>query len=75
MPGQFRYGRLQEAADVCGGRGRLWVLNAVLVLESEELTVTGSDSWQERGWFTRLMSIASARRSQILEDFRHCESE
>jgi len=44
MPGQFRYGRLQEAAGVCGGRGRLWVLNVFFVRVDEELmAVYGGD--------------------------------
>jgi hypothetical protein len=66
---------LQEAADVCGGRGRLWVLNAVLVLVGEESMATHRGDGQIYGWFPRLMSIATAIGAVILERFLHCGSE
>jgi hypothetical protein len=33
-PGRFRWGRLNEVAGVCGGRGRLWVLNRIQGIRS-----------------------------------------
>jgi hypothetical protein len=71
MPGQFRYGRLQEAADVCGGRGRLWVLNGFLVRVDEESMATYGGDGQRHGWFPWLMSIATRGCPVVLERFRH----
>ena len=61
-PGQFRYGCLQEAADVCGGRGRLWVLNAFLVLRGDGSIAIDGDGGQICGWFTGPMLIAALSR-------------
>jgi hypothetical protein len=70
-PELSRYGRLQEAADVCGGRGRLWVLNAFLVRAGGQWVATYGGDGQVQGWFPQLMSIATSGCSVVLERFRH----
>jgi hypothetical protein len=62
---------LQEAADVSGGRGRLWVLNAFLVPVGEESMATYGGDGPRHGWFPRLMSIATSGCPVVLERFRH----
>jgi hypothetical protein len=66
---------LQEAADVCGGRGRLWVLNAFLVLRVDGSIAIDGDGQQICGWFTGLMVIATADGLVIVEGCWHGGSE